>query len=313
MKKHHAAGLFFILLAGFYSTSIHQAVAPPLSYGYTCGLISTSNTNVRFSDAFVNVSIIPDIDELDNLTHSIKMSSQYNLTNSADYEVCFLTSFVRTPWTPQDTYSSIPKNVTIEGESSMYNASIVYNITDQSELPEDLSSKYPSGFFSSFNDPQIDLINLTLAPHAELVLLVQISLFVDCWGHFFDFRYGLDLPQLGDDYTHLDGKLYVLNTSLLVKTDFLNNNYRSVSQESDTLVATWSIPDWDWGGGTTYPGQQLDDDVFNEYIGVQLWQSEYMPPTPYDGLTDPVVLIAFFAITAIILFTMLVAWSRWNK
>jgi len=180
-------------------------------------------------------------------------------------------------------------------------------------LPEDISSKYPSGFFSSFNDPQIDLINLTLAPHVELVLSVQTTLFIDCWGHFFDLRYGLDLQQLGADSTHLDGQFYVLNTSLLVETDFLNNNYRSVNQVGDSLVAIWSIPDWDWSGETTYPGQQLDDDVFSDYIGVQLWQSEYLPPTPYDGLTDPVVLIAFFAITAIILFTLVVAWSRRNK
>lgn len=308
MRRILAIGLFLILIVSLHVVSVHKAAAPPLFYGYTCGLISALDTDIRLSHATVNAVIIPDYTDEENLTHSIEASSSYNITNTADHDVSFLTSYVRSSWTPSDTYSIIPKNITIEGNSSMYNASIVYNISAQAELPERIGSRYPSGLFSSFIDPRIDVVNLTMAAHAELVLSVQIILLVQCYGDCFDFRYGLDMQKLRADSTQLDGRWDVSNTSLLVKTDFLNGHSRSVNQVGDSLVATWSISDWDWDSEVPYPGLQIDEDVFSEYIGVQLWQSEYFPPRL--DFRNPLM---FFVIAVPTLFILLVALSRYGK
>ncbi|MBY8998560.1 MAG: hypothetical protein KGD60_12590 [Candidatus Thorarchaeota archaeon] len=313
MRYNIVVGLFLILIVSIHAVSIHQATAPPVSYGYTCGLVSALDTDIHVSYATVNAAIIPDSADGENLTHSIEVSSSYNITNTADHGVSFLTSYVRSSWTPQNTYSSVPKNVTIECNSSLYNASIVYNISTKAELPEGIGSRYPSDLFSSFIDPRIDVINITMAAHAELVLLVQTSLFVNCYGNYFDFRFGLDMEKLRSDSTQLDGRFDVSNTSLLVKTDFLNSNSRSVNQVGDSLVATWSISDWNWDSETPYPGLQIDYDVFSDYIGVQLWQSEYFPPTIGHGLPGRWDLVLFLAIPVITVFILLAVWSRRGK
>jgi hypothetical protein len=313
MKRNHVAVVLLFLIVSLNAVSIHQASAPPLSAGYTCGLVSVLDMDIRLTYATVNISITPDIADGENLTHDIEVSSNYNITNMADHEVSFLTSYVRSAWMPLDFYSSVPKNVTIEGNSSMYNASIAYNITSREELPVEIRSRYPTGFFSSYFDSQIDLIDLTMAAQAELVLLVETKLSANCWGNYFDFRYGLDMQKLMTDSTQLEGRLDVSNTSLLVRTDLLNSHSRSVNHVGDSLVTMWSISDWEWGSETTYPGQQLDDDVFSDYLGVQLWQSEYFPPTPDgDGLGSGNLLL-LLTIPVIVLVVLLVVRSRWDK
>ena len=308
MRKNLVAGLFLILIVSLHAVSIPQAAAPPFSYGYTCGLISALDTDIRISHATVNAAIIPDNADGENLTLSIEVFSSYNLTNTADHEVSFLTSYVRISMTPNIAFTSIQKNVSIEGNSFLYNASIVYNISTQTDIPEGIGSRYTSGFFSSFMDPRIDVVNLTMAAHAELVLAVRTIFVVKCIGDCFDFRYGLDMEKLEADSTQLDGRLDVSNTSLLIRTDFLNSHSRSVNQVGDSLVARWSISDWDWGGESTYPGFQIDYDVFSDFIGVQLWQSEYSPPGPDFG-----DLPLFLMITVIALFILLAALSRRGK
>jgi len=312
MRKYLTTGLFLILIVSLHAVSTRQAAAPPLSYGYTCGLVSALDTDIRVSDATVNAAIIPNTADGENLTHSIEINSSYNITNTADYGVSFLTSYVRSSWTPHNTYSSVLKNVTIEGNLSLYNATIVYNVSTQAELPEEIASRYQTGFFSSFIDPQIDVMNLTMAAHAKIVLLVQTTLFVNCYGNYFDFRYGLDMQQLRADSTQLDGRLDVSNTSLLVKTDFLNSHSRSVNQVGDSLVATWSMSAWDWDIETPYPGLQMDYDVFSEYIGVQLWQSEYLLPTINNRLLGSGVQL-IIVIPVITLVLLLAVWSRRSK
>ena len=278
MRTIPRVGMILLLLLCLYSASIHPVAAPPCGYGYTCGLVSVLESDIQVSSGIVNATIIPEkIDEA-NLTHSIEVSSRYNLTNTADHEVNFLTSYVRESWAPHIVYASIPSNITIEGNSSLYNASIVYNISNDTQLPDELSSRFTTEFFSSFIDYQLDIVNLTFAAHANLVLSLQTMFTVKCYGDYFDFRYGLDTQKLTLDSTQLDGWFSVSNTSLLFRTVSLNGNSLSVNQLDESLFATWSISDWDWCGEITYPGLQLDFDVFDDYIGVQLWQSEYLPP-----------------------------------
>jgi hypothetical protein len=68
--------------------------------------------------------------------------------------------------------------------------------------------------------------------------------------------------------------------------------------------------DWDWAREREYPGIQFDDDVFNEYIGVQLVQSEYSPPG-YNLSLEAQLL--FLTLTLAASFTILVVLSRRNK
>ncbi|MGD9396815.1 MAG: hypothetical protein PVJ05_10340 [Candidatus Thorarchaeota archaeon] len=310
MKRNLAAGLFLIIIISLYTTQIHQVAAPPCPHGYTCGLVSALDTDVHISYEIVDATIIPDMADGENLTHSIEVSSSYNITNTADHDVNFLTSYVRSSWAPHITYLSNPMNVTIEGNSSHYNASIMYNISTQAELPEGIGSRYSSRFFESFIDPQIDVMNLTMAAHTNLVLSVETAILVRCCGDFFDFRYGLDMQKLKTDCTHLDGRLDVANTSLLVRTEFLNSHSRSVNRVGRSLIATWSISDWDWDSESPYPGMQFEDDVFGDYIGVQLWQSEYFPPGYHLSLETQFLYLTLTLATS---FTILVALSRRNK
>lgn len=312
MRRNHATVLFLILIVSLPAVSIPQAAAPPLGYGYTCGLISALGTDISISHATVNVAIIPDSADGENLTHHIEVLSRYNLTNMADNEVGFLTSYVRTLMIPDIAFTNLQKNISIEGNSFLYNATIDYNISTQTGLPAGIGSRYPSGIFSSYMNPRIDVVNLTVAAHAELVLVVRTIFVVKCIGNFFDFRYGLDMSKLETDSTQLDGRFDVSNTSLLVRTEFLNSHSRSVNQVVDSLVARWSISDWDWGGESTYPGFQMDDDVFNDYFGVQLWQSEYLPPTQ-EFRDLPWSLLIVLIIITIATLILLAARSRWNK
>ena len=307
MKRDLAVGLFLIIIVSLCTTQIHKVAAPPAFNEYICGLVSALNTDVHISQAVVNATIVPNMADGENLTHNIEVSSSYNITNTANYSINFVTSYVRSSYAPHITYLSNPMNVTIEGNSSRYNATIMYNITTRSELPEGISSRYPSGFFESFIDPQIDMMNLTMTAHTNLVISVETSFLVRCFGDCFDFRYGLDMQKLEADRTHLDGRLDVANTSLLFRTDFLNSHSRTINRVGDSLVATWSISDWAWDSETPYPGMQFEDDVFSDYIGVQLWQSEYYPPGFRSVFADSPVL---FVMAITILFILLVALSR---
>jgi len=309
MRRNIVAGLFLIMIVSLYAIPIYKVDAPPICYGYTCGLISTLATDIRFSYSTVNASIIPDYTDGENLTHSIEITSSHNITNIADHEVSFLTSYVRSSWTPHDSYSSVLKNITIEGNSSLYNSSITNNLSTPEDLPEGIRSRYSSEFFSSFVDSQIDVVNLTVAAHAEIVLSVQTILIVKCLGQYFDIRYGLDMQKLSSDSTQLDGGFDVSNASLLLKTVFLNSQSRSVNPVGDSLIATWSISDWDWDSEAPYPGLQIDEDVFSEYIGVQLCQSEYLIPTIDHGLPGSGVVL-FFVIPLVSIVILLV-WWRW--
>jgi hypothetical protein len=312
MRRNIVAGLFLIIIVSLYAIPIYKVDAPPTCYGYTCGLISALATDIRFSYSTVNASIIPDYTDGENLTHIIEITSSHNITNIADHEVSFLTSYVRSSWTPHDSYSSILKNITIEGNPSLYKSSITNNLSTPEDLPEGIGSRYPSGFFSSFVDSQIDVVNLTVAAHAEIVLSVHTILIVKCLGHYFDIRYGLDMQKLRSDSTQLDGGFDVSNTSLLLKTVFLNSQSRSVNPVGDSLIATWSISDWDWDSEAPYPGLQIDEDVFSEYIGVQLCQSEYLIPTIGHWLPGAGIQL-FFAIPVITLLALLVVWYRLVK
>jgi hypothetical protein len=283
-------GMILLLLICLHIASIHQVAAPPVGYGYTCGLVSVLESDIQVSSAIVNATIIPETIDEANLTHSIEVSSRYNLTNTADHEVNFLTSYIRESWSPHIEYTSIPSNITIEGNNSLYNASIIYNISNDTQLPNELSSRFTTDFFSSFIDYQLDIVNLTFAAHANLVLSLQTMFTVKCYGNYFDFRYGLDTQKLPLDSTQLDGWFSVSNTSLLFETVFLNGNSLSVNQLDDSKFAAWSISDWDWCGEIIYPGLQLDFDAFGDYIGVQLWQSQYLPP--HIDTTGPALILA---------------------
>ncbi len=279
MRTIQGVGMILLLLICLHTVSMHQVAAPPVGYGYTCGLVSVLESDIQISSAIVNATIIPETIDEANLTHNIEVSSRYNLTNTADHEANFLTSYVRESWSPHIVFGSIPSNITLEGNSSLYNASIIYNISNDTQLPYELSSRFTTEFFSSFIDYQLDIVNLTFAAHANLVLSFQTMFIVKCYGNYFDFRYGLDTQKLSLDSTQLDGWSSVSNTSLLFETVFLNGNSLSVGQLHDSLFATWSISDWDWCGEIIYPGLQFDFDVFGDYIGVQLWQSAYSPPS----------------------------------
>ena len=310
MRRDFAVGLLLIIIVSLYTTQIHEVAAPPFSYGYICGLVSALDTEVHISHEVVNATIIPDMTDGENLTYGIEVSSSYNITNTADHDINFLTSYVRSSWGPHITYESNPMNVTIEGNSTPYNATIAYNISTRVELPEGLDSRYPSGFFTSFIDPHIDVVNITMAAHTGLVLLVETAFLVGCFADYYDFRYGLDIQKLKTDSTHLDGRLNVSNTSLLVRTNFLNSQPCSVNRVGDSLVATWSISDWNWDSESPYPGMQFEEDVFGEYIGVQLWQSEYFPPGPGLDFRNPMLI---FMIAIPTLFILLVALSHRGK
>ena len=82
-------------------------------------------------------------------------------------------------------------NMSILGNSALYNASIMYNISTRGELPEGLRYRFPSGFFSSFFNIQIDVVNITMVAHAEVVLSVSTIFEGGCYGNYFDVRYGL--------------------------------------------------------------------------------------------------------------------------
>jgi hypothetical protein len=310
VKRNLTILISLIIIFSLYVMPIQKVGAPPLSYGYTCGLVSALNADARISHEVVNVTLMPDLVDGENLTHSITIKSSYNITNTADHEINFLTSYVRSSWAPHIDYVSNPINVTIEGNSSQYTATIMYNLTVRTELPLEISSRYPSGFFTSFFDPQIDVVNLTMTSHANLVLSFETAFLVGCFGNYYDFRYGLDMPKLKTDSTHLDGRLDVTNTALLVRTDFLNSQSRSVTQMGVSSVATWSISDWDWDSESPYPGMQFEEDVFSEYIGVQLWQSEYFLPGHYRPFE---VQLLFLTLTIATSFTILVAMSRRGK
>jgi hypothetical protein len=260
-----------------------EAAAPPVGTDFACGLISEyQNTDVRIPYASLNAAIDINSDG-ENLTYVFDIVSSYNLTNTANHDISFGTSYVRNPWDPFTAYESIPGNFTIAGNSSMYNASITYNISTRAELPEALRSIYLASFFSRMLNPGIDVVNITMAAYAEVTLAFRTILEVECMGNFFDFRFGLDIQKLESDSTHLDATLWITNPSLLYRTDLINSHSRSVAQTGDSLVARWSISDWAWGGESPYPGMQIDDDVFKDYIGVQLWQSEYRLPGPQWG------------------------------
>jgi hypothetical protein len=310
MKRNLTVLISLIIIVSLYAMPIQKVGAPPMSYGYTCGLVSALNADARISHEVANVTIMPELVDGENLTHSIKITSSYNITNTADHEINFLTSYVHSSWAPHIDYVSNPLNVTIEGNSSHYTATITYNLTVRTELPLEISSRYPSGFFTSFTDPQIDVVNLTMTSHTNLVLSFETVFLVGCFGNYYDFRYGLDMQKLKTDSTHLDGRLDVTNTSLLVRTDFLNSHSRSVTQVGVSSVAAWSISDWDWESESPYPGMQFEEDVFTEYIGVQLWQSEYSLPgynLPFE------VQLLFLTLTIATLFTILVVISRRGK
>ena len=310
MRRDLVAAIVLTIIVSLHVLSILEVAAPPLSYGYTCGLVSAVNADVQISHGVVNVTITPELVDGENLTHSIKISSRYNITNTADHGINFLTSYVRSSWAPHITYLSVPMNVTIEGNSSHYNATVEYNISTRAALPVAISSRYPSGFFTSFFDPQIDVVNLTMTSHANLVLSLETEFLVGCFGNYYDFRYGLDMQKMKTDSAHLDGRLYVTNTSLLIRTDFLNSRSRNVVHVGTSSVATWSISDWEWGGETLYPGMQFEEDVFTDYIGVQLWQSEYHPPG-YELDFRSQILIILIGIPTLII--ILVTLSRRSK
>jgi hypothetical protein len=304
LRKSQAAVLLLLLIVSLNAVYMPDAYAPPVPYGYTCGLISEyQSTDVRVSNVSLNVAIIVDSDGED-LTYKTEISSSYKLTNTADHEASFLTSYVRSPWIPFIEYQSIPDNVSILGEFALYNASVVYNISTRGELPEDLRYRFPSGFFSSFFNLQIAVVNITMAAQADVVL--SVSTVIEGPGGNFDFRYGLDMNQLAADSTQLDGIVDVSNTPLLIRTTFLNSHSRSVIQGDDSLVARWSISDWDWSGETTYPGLQFDDDVFSDYIGVQLVQSEYRPPGPDWVNMTPLIMVGIIPLVI-----LLAVWARW--
>lgn len=307
LRKYHAT-VFLLLIVSLNAVCTPETVAPPVPFGYTCGLLSEyQNTDVRVSNVSLNVEIIVDSDG-ENLTYRTEISSSYNLTNTADAKVRFLTAYVRSPWIPLIEYQSIPDNMSILGDSALYNASIMYNISTRGELPEELRYRFPSSYFSSFFNIQIDVLNITMAAHTEVVLSVSTIFEGGCYGNYFDVRYGLDMQQLSADSTKLDGTLNVSNTSLLIRTALLNGHSSTVTQVGDSLVARWSISDWDWSGEITYPGMQFDDDVFSDYIGVLLVQSEYHPPT-FEWGGPPV----FFGITVIAIVVSLAVLSRRGK
>jgi hypothetical protein len=88
--------------------------------------------------------------------------------------------------------------------------------------------------------------------------------------------------------------------------------FYSVNPVGDSLIATWSISDCDWDSEAPYPGLQIDEDVFSEYIGVQLNQSEYLIPTIGHGFPGAGIQL-FFAIPVITLLALLVVWYRLVK
>ncbi len=184
----------------------------------------------------------------------------------------------------------------------------MYNITSGAELPEALQSIYTTRFFSDLYSPSIDAVNITMAAYAEVTLTFRTIFEERYEGDYFDFGFGLDIQKLESDSTQLDAALEIANTSLLARIDLLNSHSRSVTQEGDSLVATWSISDWEWGGESTYSGIQTTGDVFGDYLGVQLWQWEYMPPTFVLGGQS-----LFLVITVIAIVTSLAALSRWGQ
>ncbi|MFW9768387.1 MAG: hypothetical protein ACFFF9_09025 [Candidatus Thorarchaeota archaeon] len=309
MKRNQVAYATLLLLVCLNASVVHKTSAPPLSSVYTFGLVSSINTDVWLSHATVNISNTPDLIGGENLTHDIETSSFYNISNTADYDVYFPVSFVWNDWTPYEISSNLETNVSIEGNHSNYNASIVYNITSREDLPVEISYRFPADFFLSYSNPRIDLINITLAPHAELVLRIESKFVTECWGNYLDLRYGLDMQKLEFDSTQLISRLSVSNTSLFVKTDLLNNHGRSVTQEGDSLVVMWAISDWEWGGEATYPGMQFNDDVFTDYLGVQLWQSEYNLPI-HDAIPDFGGIPLFFPLVILILVVSVVVFLR---
>lgn len=307
LRKIRAVVLFLFLLISIHAVCTPEAAAPPFGCGYTCGLISEYlSAEVRILHASLNATIDIDSDS-ENPTYRIEVHSIYNLTNTADQEVHFVTSYVRSPWSPDPEFENIPGNLTILGDSALYNASITYNIKTGTELPGILQSIYPSSFFSSFFDPKIDVVNITLAAHTGVVLSIRTILEEQCHGDFFDFRFGLDIRNLETDSTQLDGTIEVSNTSILARTDLLNSHSRSVTHVDDTLVVRWVISDWSRDSTSTYPGMQIDDsDVFSDYIGIQLWQSLYSPPRPQWADMTPFLVAAVIALVI-----LLAGWFRW--
>jgi hypothetical protein len=180
------------------------------------------------------------------------------------------------------------------------------NITSRDGLPIEIQSRYPTDFFL-YQDVRIEVVNLTLTDRGSLVLTTRTIFETPCYWNFLDFRFGLDMDRLAADATQLDARIEVSNASLLISADFLTSHSVSVDQEGVTRVARWSISDWDWE--STYPGMQLSHDVFNEYIGVQLWQSEYYPPgfreLPEYAYFELVVLLAIVGFGLVILFAVL--------
>jgi hypothetical protein len=306
LRKNHAAVIFLLLIVSLHAVYTPEAAAPPFGTGYTCGLISDyRSTNVRISHASLNATVIIESDG-ENLTYRFEIVSSYSLTNTADHDVSFVTSYVRGPWDPFTAYEDTPDNLTIAGNSSMYSASVTYNISTRAELPEVLQSIYLTSFFSASYFPSIDVVNITMAASAELTLTFRTILEERCIGNFFDFRFGLDIQKLESDSTQLDATLKITNPSLLFRTDLLNSHSRSVTQTGDSLVVTWFLSDWDWGGESTYPGMQISGDVFGDYLGVQLWQSEYRPPGPEWVDMAPLIIAALISLV-----TLLAVWARW--
>ncbi|MFX1484218.1 MAG: hypothetical protein ACFFCP_13645 [Promethearchaeota archaeon] len=310
MKRNLAVHVVFLLIVFLGVVPVPKVSSPPLSSVFVCGLVLPSNADARLSHATINTSIIPDLSNGENLTYHIVISSCYNITNSADHDVYFPVSFVWNDWSPLELSSSLETNVTMEGVPSNYTASVFYNITSREELPVEISTRFPADFFLSYSNPCIDLINITLAAHTKIVLKMESSLSANCLGNYFDFRYGLDMPKLEADSTQLLCSLSLSNTSLLVKTDLLNSHNRSVNQVSDSLEVMWSLSDWDWGGEITYPGQELSNDVFSDYLGIQLWQSEYYPPTLNDGAIEPDILVLVVISVPVIVLAIFVASRR---
>lgn len=296
LRKNHAAVISLLLIVSLHAVCTPEAAAPPCGTGYTCGLISEyRSTNVRISHASLNATIIIDSDGED-LTYRFEIVSSYNLANTADHNVSFITSYARSPWAPLTAYESIPDNLSIAGNSNLYNASVMYNIATGAELPEVLQSIYTTRFFSELYFPSIDAVNITMAAHAEVTLNFRTIFEEKCSADYFDFRFGLDIQKLESDSTQLDAAFEIVNTSLLARTDLLNSHSRNTTQSGDSLVATWALSDWEWGGAATYPGMQISGDVFGDYLGVQLWQWEYMPPPSQWVDMTPLIMAAVISL-----------------
>ncbi len=119
LRKNHAAVIFLLLIVSLHAVCTPEAAAPPFGTGYTCGLISEyRDTEISVSHASLYATI--DINSAgEKLTYRFDIVSSYNLTNTADHAVSFVTSYARSPWASLAAYENTPDNLSISGNSNL--------------------------------------------------------------------------------------------------------------------------------------------------------------------------------------------------